>query len=335
MDILFKEFELDMLKNDHMFECAYDRFAIKSEEIFNMINEGYYKESSTDADDLIEEAAADFIKSVKAWFDNMIEKVKLLIQEVVSKIKVAQEAKKVNKYLTDIKKWMANNRSIVVNKKIKVTDTAKYFKAYTGYIDLWVKGIKEIYSKKWDNFDEYTEVLNKFKENLEKYTVDNQMNDIETATLTLSAKDCLTYTEKELANQKSIYDAYWKKWKEGISIAEQKAEDFINDASGNPNCVGDIKKATSKLTSVLSKGLKKIATNKNAMALIGALSGYIIGFSNGNNINDKLGIGAVGSLAGSAVGIGVANIANKKLNVDNDQTTKSNMDNDAKAGDEN
>lgn len=339
MELLLRQFELDMMENDHMYECAFDRFAIKSTEIANMVEEGYFKESSSDENDMYLEAAADFIKAVKAWFAAMIEKVRLLVQEVISKVQAAQEAKRVKNYLSDFTKRMATDKSLDVNKKVKLIDTARYVKEFNGYIDLYIKEIKGLYSKKWENYDEYSKAYNNSIKKLEEYAQKNHLFGDEILELEMTVDQCVKYTEKELDNQKSVASAFWKKWKDSLNMTEKIAVEEDDQRK-----VSNAKSFASKLTSTLSNGLKKIISSNNARKIIGALAGVAAGNAalkasakNDDPFNRAV-VKTVAASAAANVGVQAGLKAlDKKVNknVDNDQTTATNVDNDNKSDSKN
>ena len=155
----------------------------------------------------------------------------------------------------------------------------------------------------------------------------------------VTANQAIKYTEKELDNQKSVVAAYWKAWKEALNITEKIAVEEDDQRK-----VSKAKSFASKLTSTLSNGLKKIINNDNARKIIGTLAGVAAGNAalkasakNDDPFNRAV-VKTVAASAAANVGVQAGLKAlDKKVNknVDNDQTTATNVDNDNKSDSKN
>ena len=360
--LLFEQFELDNLKADHAYECALDQFAISAMQLNSLIKEGYYSEASEDSNEEHKNIAKKFLDSVKNWFDDLIERIKKLVTDFIIEIKAKQRAKDINKKLDTVKKIWASNKSMLVNKKVKGVDTAKYYRQYTKYINEWVSGVGKLYSKNYDNYEDFEKACNEFDKKMDSLINELNLIDDEPYLLDYNLNSMIQYTEKELASQESIAKAYRQKWIDAVNVTKKASEN-----QKDTRIVNASKSIASKLTSVCSNGLKKIITNKNIMTVLGAIAGASVGnalvrtapesntksydgkdgkkitetefyYDNyiTNRTNKALG-NAEGALVGAAIGRKIAKAADKKLNknVDTDQTTKKNIDNDNKSDQKN
>ena len=368
--LLFEEFELDIMKADHMYETALDKFAIEAMQVNSLVNEGFYNESSDDTESMYAEAANKFLDALKTWFDDLIERIKKLVTDFVIEIKAKQTAKKMNIKLSDIKNILANDKqNYLQNKHIEITDTSKYYKAYTKYIEAAIVEAKKVFNKSYKNYDEFSIENDRANKKLEKLAKELNLDNHDVYALQVSISDAYKFTEKEIANQEAIAKAYRQKWIDAVEVAKKEAE-----KQDDTQKINKIKAFANKINSQCMEGLRKIVSNKNASAIfsyVTSAAGAVAGAKIGTKIGgDSIGAVVIGGLAGASVGgsayLGaknavarddlkkslelraknakIANRANelmndksfyKNKNVDTDKTTKTNMDNDNKSDQKN
>lgn len=252
MENLFLEFELDCQIADNLFETARDKFNISVVELTMLKNQGYFTESEDDTD-IYTEAVSKYLESIKDFFKKILDSIKNLVTNVNDKIKVEMQKKEVNKKLKKLKEQLAKEKSIYRNGKVKYFDTAKYIKEYTKYINLMVSENKKLYSKEYKSVDEYQAARKKCIEKLDKFFMNSKLYDGETFYIENAVSNCIEYTEKEIASQNSVNNAYRAAWEKAVKEFQNMAEKEDDEAK-----INDIKQTTNSFTSKCSSAFKKI-----------------------------------------------------------------------------
>jgi hypothetical protein len=285
------EFDLDQLKNDHLFETALDHFKIKVTELAMLKDQGYFAES--DEDDIVfEEAVSGFIDKIKQFFQNIIDNIKKLAAKVKENVSMEMQKREVNKKLKEYKVILAKSKQGAFNgKKVKMFDTAKYVKAYTQYINLNVSENKKLYAKTYKDVDEYEKAYRAACEKLDNKYKELHLDDVEAYEISMSVNSAMTYTEKEIASWQNVQKLYQEAWQKAIEEQEKLAlkED-------DQQKVSDIKTQSTSFSSKCASGFKKIAKSPfTKLAIIGTVvygvarsnkasfdEGYHTGYNNGH-----------------------------------------------------
>lgn len=284
MNEFFMEYELDVQKASHVFETAFDLFAITSIDTACRHSQGIITESS-EVDDIILEETGKFIQAVKDFFKKLIDSCRKLIHDVSVKFSSDIQAKKVNARLKDLKDRLAKNREAAAGQKIDAFDTGAYLRAYTTYVNFVVNGYKSIYSKEYKNYEDFRKVAEKFNTEAEKKFKELKLSDEEAFEIKVSVAQAITMTEKELASMNSIFKSYEKVWTDAISDMESVSIK-VEDSSA----VADLKSAATKLTNRLSHALRNVteAPVRKLSSIMKAVGGKIS--DSGEKLDKKLGV---------------------------------------------
>lgn len=252
MESLFLEFDLDCQIANNLFETARDKFNVSITELTNLKNQGFFTESEDD-DNVYIEAVGKYLDAIKKFFKKILDSIKALVQKVKDKIDIEMSKKEMNKKLKKLKEKLAEDKSILRNGKVKYFDTARYIKEYTKYINLSVSETKKLYSKEYKSYDEYLAARKKAEEKANKFFVDSHLHDKETFYINEEIQKVIQYTEKELASQKSIFDAFQRQWENGVNEFHNMAEKEDDESK-----INDIKQTTSSFTSKCASAFKRI-----------------------------------------------------------------------------
>lgn len=249
----FMEYELNTMKADHMFESAFDTFAIKGAQIM-------YLESSMDEDtqnDYLIQEAGKFVQAVKKFFQKLIDNARKLIHDISVKFAVDMESRKVNAKLKELKAKLAQeDYQYAASQKVECFNLKGYTKAYSQYINECVAQAKKLYSKEYDTVDEYNAAFEKMGEALTKKLEELKLDKYDSYVLEVGVVDAIRYTEDELKSMVSVTRAYEKAWTDAIKEYEKMAT-----STDNATAVSDIKAECSSLNTHCSQGIKNIISS--------------------------------------------------------------------------
>lgn len=247
----FMEYELDIQKADHVFECAFDRLALGTIEVAHKKATGVFTESS-EMDGFFLEEAKKFVQSAKEFFDKIIKTIQKLAHDLSVKVSVEIQKRKVQVKLHELKKSMVALRK-ESGEKITVIDTMKYYAAYNSYIATATAEYKKLYAREYASIEEYRAAERKADDIIEDKFQKLGLNRIEGYAMDLGISQTIDLTEKEFNNMKSL-----------ISQHENLIKSFVNNmkdlASKQDNAekVQDIQTATSKISRKAGSMLKEI-----------------------------------------------------------------------------
>jgi hypothetical protein len=262
---IMMEFELGLMENSNVMECAKDRFSIAAAEMANLKNRGYYVESSSDFDDSITVITESFIEKVQEFFKGLIQKVKDLVKSLEDKFKEKMVSREINKKMTEIKQRLANKktRMNMMDVKMPYTDTKAYMKAYKKYIDGGLSIFKKLYNKEYENYDEYAKAYAKLASETDKLALELGIDDYERYEIAVGVDTFYEYTKDEINSIKSINAAY-KKMQEDYLVEMQKLAEKEDDISKISDIQSQATKTTSKfgtvIRKVISSPITKVAT---------------------------------------------------------------------------
>ena len=101
MEYLIKEFDLDIMKANHMLEMAIDKYNIKCME-FSIYHESTLI-TEEESDVVKKEQKASFLNRIAEFFEKLRKAIVELCQKVITKIKDLIEEKKIKDKLKNIK----------------------------------------------------------------------------------------------------------------------------------------------------------------------------------------------------------------------------------------
>ena len=157
LEAYFLEFDLNTHKLDHMFETAIDQLDVTAMELSVLENTGMY--SDTEAlDDMFYEAAGKFVEMVKTFFQKIREYIKKLYNSVKDAIQSAIRKYECKKKLKELKDQLDKANEFaksVGGKSVEIIDTRAIYKAYSELMDTMLKEVHRLYSKTYDNVDDY------------------------------------------------------------------------------------------------------------------------------------------------------------------------------------
>ena len=162
-DSYFLEFDLDMKKCDHIFETASDKLDVTALELFTFESSGLFNESE-DPDEMFAEAAGKFIDAIKTFFRKIkdaIKKLYLSIKDAIENSIRKHEMKKKMKELREMIKSSQELQKALGSSSSEIVDTTKLYKIYCAYMDEMVKQTRQVYSKTYDNIDDYNNAVKK------------------------------------------------------------------------------------------------------------------------------------------------------------------------------
>lgn len=248
----FLEFEINSLKNDHMFESAVSKFDINVLELSMLANNGYIQESEEDGS-IYEEAVGTFLQKVKEFFNNMIENIKNLVKDCVSKVQAKFVARDIEKKLSLVKQSLAANKSIALKGKVSYFHTTAYIKEYDAYIKLVVTETKKLYNKEYKDFDEYNKARIAATQKIQKFFDSSLISTEEKCYIDSGINEFYKYSENEIKHWKTVVDAFQKTWVNAVNEMKDLALKEDDESK-----IQDIKSDASDLTAKCSKGLKTI-----------------------------------------------------------------------------
>lgn len=278
---IMMEFELGLMENSNVMECAKDRFSIAAAEMANLKNRGYYVESSSDFDDSITVITESFIEKVKEFFKGLIQKVKDLVKSLEDKFKEKMVSREINKKMTAIKQRLADERmEDYLDVKIPYADTKAYMKAYKKYIDGVISNFRKVYTKEYKNYDEYDKAYANLVSENDKLALEFGIDDYERYEISVGLDAFYEYTKDELNSIKSINAAY-KKMQEDYLAEMQKLAEKEDDMSKISDIQSQATKTTSKFGTVIRKVISSPLTKVTALAV--AVGGVTVAYKKHQN----------------------------------------------------
>lgn len=271
LDKIFLEFDIDIMKANHIYEVASNAFDIKMNELMILESQGYF-ESGEDSDNMFMEDANKFLDSVKEFFKNLRDAISSLFMKLMDGLKLKMEEHEVNKKIKDAKKNLAEIKASGNDKKVKFFDTAKYMRNYTKFTNEYVKSIKELYSKEYKDLVEYENSMKRVEDKLEKLYKELDLDNEEAYIIMMNATNVVSFSDKELNNIEKLTRMLKDK-----ALEEMNQMENLTDKEDDKAKIGHIKRFASKLSSVGSKGLRFIY--RNAGTIISTIA-YAYAFGN-------------------------------------------------------
>ena len=315
MDYLIKEFDLNILKANHMLEMALDIYSIKNME-FNILCESTVL-TEEEADIVKDEHKASFLTKLSDFFEKLRNAIVELAKKIIQKIKNTIEEKKINDKLKNIKIQLIKNKE-KAGEKITIFDSIRYKKNYTEYINESVRSIRKIRNTKFTTIRDYMNTIQSEEKRLSDLKLKLGLNKIEEFELTTSVLQATDYTLKESLNMVNEIAKIETEAKLALLEAEKCTEDDITeDVSENPNTVKvnfikkvatDISTTTKDIISRIPAGAwRAVSIIGTAIAAVGAIDSTFTVLGNGS---------AQRAAAGAAVaasGLGVFAYADGKV----------------------
>lgn len=231
-DLFLKEFNLDIMEANDIFESASDVLALEVTELELLQNQGYFEESADD-DTLFEASIEKFTEGIKNFFKKIRDAIVKFIKNVKYKIDTMLIQKDVNRRLKTIKKFLAKNRQEMARyegKKFPFFDYVAYTKAYKKYINQVISSIRTLYHKDYASVTEFEKELNSTNEKLGKLLNSLNLEKYEAYTIEISVNSIVNISEKCAADVQKIAKLYEDEVQKAVDIAEQTAskEDDIS-----------------------------------------------------------------------------------------------------------
>ena len=261
---LFKEYEIDIAKADHMFETAMDIFNTNLIEKHMLVQEGYI-DSQEDIYDLYHESVGSIKDKIKEFFTKIKEAFKKLVLSVKNTVKAQLVKRDANKKLKEVKKQLVENKKLAAQakgKKVSCFDSVKYTRAYTKFINTTISDYAKVCSKKYNDVKEYKNAYADFLTRMYKNEEKLHLNDEQAWKTGLTVLELVDKANFEVNN----YEDTMKKLNDFCISSMEKLHDMAMKEDDTSK-ISDIESASTKISSKFSSTLKKIG--KSPVVLIG------------------------------------------------------------------
>ncbi len=280
----FLEFDVNLKRANHLFETAYDRLDVLALELYTLESASMMG-MDEDPDAIFHEGVGSFVDAVKAFFAKIRDGIKKLYANIKDKIDNIIRKHELKKRIKAAKTQIAMQKGSASgkNEKSELINTAALYKAYTSYMNEYVKEVRKLYGKTYDSIDEYREAVAKSNKVIEAKFVSLGLDDVDAQIIKTDVISGLTFTDKEADNMGKIAQMMSKQLSE-VTTELEKIAVTEDDASK----ISDVKSQTSKLNSQISSGLNKIVNgwSKNYKTIL-AVSAAVLAASGGTYLAMK------------------------------------------------
>ena len=226
MNELMLEFDIEVMKADQEYELESVKVMEILHNVGHMISEGYVAESA-DIDAYYAEGVEKAVAAIKAWFEKMVETIKKFVKQAILAWDTKMTQLKMNAKLASLKKELATkavNKDAFMQKEVTIFDKAKYFKAYTQYIDAYIKLEKQLVAHTYKGYDDMMDKFKQFEEEFDKMDKELGLNEMDKFRLRVSVNNAIDYSVKEAASFGKIAKIIEDKWMSVLDTSKKAAE---------------------------------------------------------------------------------------------------------------